>query len=184
MSWLKNILFYSFLFCLALALEAIFFRTEDYTSILKALSPETTYLFPVFDWSLLKGGLGDESYIAIVQSIFSDSTFMLFKKNFVLALILFKERLLLFTQSSVFLLALLATLSDAFFSRMKASAEFDVFSPNRYSCAFHMFYWTAFFFAILLATPIKVAFTGSLWTFGMLLILLWTSIRHFHRFGR
>ncbi len=180
----KNILIYAVVLLVTFALNALIFETQSYAAALEALGSEVFAMTSFFDWSLLKGGLGDEKYIAILQSIFGERTLVGFRENFALSLSLLKERLQLLTQSPVFLLALLATLSDAYLSRIKAGTGFGVFSPNRYSSALRCAFWAALLFPILLAMPLKSTFVAALWVLATLLGLLWIAVRHFHRFGR
>ena len=180
---IKNILIYAVILLVALSGNALFFTAENYVGAFQSLSSEVVVSTSLFDWSLLKGGLGDESYIAILQSIFGEKTLVCFIENFGLSLALLKERLLILTESPVFLAALLATLSDAYLSRVKAGTGFGVFSPNRYSSALKCAFWAALVFPILLAMPVMATFVTALWVLAVLLLLLWIAVRHFHRFG-
>lgn len=180
---IKNVLIYAVIFLVALSVNAIIFTAENYADAFETLSAEAFVITPFFDWSLLKGGLGDDSYIAILQSIFGEGKLVSFRENIALSLTLLKERLLLLTESAVFLVALLATLSDAYLSRVKAGTGFGVFSPNRYSSALKCAFWAALVFPILLAMPVMATFVAALWVLAVLLLLLWIAVRHFHRFG-
>ncbi len=180
----KNILIYAALLLVSLSANALFFSAENYADAFQSLSTEVVVSTSLFDWSLLKGGLGDESYIAILQSIFGEKTLVGFRENFAFSLALLKERFLILTESPVFLAALLATLSDAYLSRVKAGTGFGVFSPNRYSSALKCAFWAALLFPILLAMPLMATFVAALWVLAALLLLLWIAVRHFHRFGR
>ncbi len=181
---MKAILIYVVILAVALSLNAVYFRQEYYAATLATLGVTETVFPPTLDWSLLKGGVGDDRYIAILQSIFGETTLDGFRENFFFSMLLLKARLLLLTESPVFLATLLATLSDAYLSRAKAASGFGVFSPNRYSTALKCAFWATLFFPILLAMPLKATFLASLWVLATLLLLLWIAVRHFHRFGR
>ena len=133
---------------------------------------------------VLRGGLGDREYIALLRRFFDASGLAAVRENLSLALTLVKSRFEAGFLDTPFLGVLfLATLFDAYFARSRAVESFSIFSPNRYSLALRLGVLLSLAITLLLATPVESVLDIAYGAYVALLYAMWTAIRHFHRFG-